>query len=151
MDRQKAFTVTELIMALAIIITVATVVILPLLKVVKQRARKTWAASEIHQLEVALRLYAEDWGTYPNDDGDPIDGCKTLVDALESESRNGPYCEWPADAKDTVGNLLDPWGRSYKYRYDSGEVQGKSVGVAYNIYSAGPNGTYDNADDVTNW
>lgn len=151
MDRQKAFTVAELIIALAIIITVTSVVVLPLLKVVKQRARKTWAASEIHQLEVALRLYAEDCGTYPPDDGEPIDGCKTLIDALESESGNGPYCKWPADAKDTVGNLLDPWGRPYRYRYNSGAVKGKNVGIPYNIYSAGPNGTYDNADDIKNW
>jgi type II secretory pathway pseudopilin PulG len=151
MDRQKAFTVAELIIALAIIIILSAVVVLPFSKVVKQRARKTWAASEIHQLDVALKLYAEDWGTYPHDDEEPIDGCKTLVDALEKKSGNGPYCEWPADAKHTDGNLLDPWGRSYRYRYNSGTVKGKSVGAAYNIYSAGIDGTYDNADDIKNW
>ena len=159
--KDRGFTVIELIVVIGIIFILAAA-LLPVLSKAREMAKKTRAREEIHQLEVALRMYGEDWGRYPDDDeflalNSPY-RCENLIDALEYEVENGPYGAWEEDT--SSDDLFDPWGNAYIYRYNSGTVIGKSIGVAYNIYSAGPNGIYespgpdgiyDNDDDITNW
>ena len=153
MRRDKAMTMVEMVTVIAIIAVLAGI-LLPALSKARQTARETRAASDIHQLEVALRMYAEDCGLYPPDEGpaDPPTGCNSLIDHLETRGVDPPYAQWPDNVKDS-GNLLDPWGRPYRYRYDHGTVQGLSSGVAYNIWSFGPDGQNNNGggDDIKNW
>ena len=144
------FTVIELLAVIAIIGILAAI-LLPALSKARVMAKKSNASGEIHQLVVAIRMYAEDWGAYPNRGG-VNDGtnCGDLVAALEDNVGNGPYCEWPADKK-SGGNLLDPWERSY--RYDIVSVEGAGIGMGYNIWSDGPNKSDDNGagDDIKSW
>ena len=138
------FTVIELLAVIAIIGILAAI-LLPALSKARVMAKKSNASGEIHQLVVALRMYAEDWGTYPTNPSS--DDCDDLIAALEDNVGNGPYCEWPADKK-SVGNLLDPWERSYIYRYPA--TYGGSRGIAFNIWSKGPN-EGDDGDDIKSW
>ena len=139
--KNRGFSVIELLVVVGIIFILAAA-LMPVLSKARQMAKKTRAREEIHQLEVALRMYGEDWGQYPDDEG--AAGSAALITALHAEVENGPYGKWAENP------LLDPWGKTYIYRYDD-TVEGHSIGVAYNIYSAGPDGTYGSNDDITHW
>ena len=143
MIKRLGFTVIEFIIVIGIIFFLAAA-LLPALSRSRQMAKKRNAREVIYQLEVALQMYGEDYGTYPTDGT----GCGNLITWMEREVGNGPYCEWPDDMKDG-SNLLDPWGESYRYRYNTPTVLG--TGIQYNIWSDGPDKEPDTDDDVTNW
>ncbi len=149
MGRQKGFTLMELFMVIVVIFIMGAV-LAPALIRARQTAQARRAEGQIHQLVIALRMYADDWGTYPPDEGsDPPTGCEELIDALESTAKSGPYGEW----SDASGDLLDPWENPYRYRYDTGTVEGASRGVAFNIWSDGSNEINESGsgDDIRNW
>jgi general secretion pathway protein G len=139
MTDKKGFTLMETL-AVIFIMAVIAGIMLPALRRVREGGRVTHARNEINQLIAAIQMYAEDWGDYP-----VADSTAVLLDALED------YSHWPAIVKDeTTGELLDPWGRHYRYRYP-GSPEFRAIGVAFNLYSAGPDGEYGTEHDITNW
>ena len=155
MGRQKGFTLMELFTVIVVIFIMGAV-LAPALIRARQTAQARRAEGQIHQLVIALRMYADDWGTYPPDEGqsppsDPPSGCKELIDALESTVGSGPYGEWTEDQ--SSDNLLDPWENPYRYRYNTGTVEGASRGIAFNIWSDGSNENNESGsgDDIRNW
>lgn len=150
-QKQKAVTLIEIMIVMAIILILGGILIPKLVRRGKQTAKEAWAGSEIRQLQAALVSYSGDWGTYPSDDEDGIDGCVNLVEALESEnSEGGAYWQCPSDSKDSDGNFVDPWGRPYRYRYKTGSIEGAGRGIGYNIWSIGRDDS-DAEDDIKNW
>lgn len=147
--KQKAFTLNELLIVIVIILVLGGF-LLPSLSRARQNAKIRVAEAEINQLVVAIQMYAEDYGRYPDGRGDTNDGtdCGDLIDALEDSVGNGPYSTWPADKKSGT-NLLDPWENSY--RYDIVTIVG--TGMGYNIWSDGPDGENNSGedDDIKNW
>ena len=138
------FTVIEFVIVIGIIFFLAAA-LLPVLSRSRQVAKERNAREVIHQLEVAIRMYAEDCGQYPPDDEG--NGCQKLIDYLENHGVDPPYCEWADDMKDD-GSLKDPWGQKYNYRTST--VEG--TGIQYNIWSIGPDGPSGTTDDdITNW
>ncbi len=171
-DDKSGFTLMELIVV-TIILAVLSAITLPAVMKIKERANIAKAASTIDTLKVALSMYQMDWGFYPQSfEGSQRNGNSatpayntTLLEALLSTSRNGPYYE--VKRTDLVYGsgtdnpiLLDSWGQAYVYVSRCASVtEGGSVGPwhpfddssaeddldrnTYNIYSFGP-------DRVTN-
>ncbi len=153
MIKRLGITVIEFITVIAIILILAAA-LLPVLSKSREMAKKRNAREVIHQLEVALQSYAQDYGRYPYDDGPNPTGCVNLILALDNEAGGIYYCDWPEDMKDGDGNLNDPWGKAYIYRdSDNASLVGKERGMAYNIWSIGPDKSDNNGngDDIKNW
>ncbi len=90
-------------------------------------------------MNMPLTRYRIDMGAYPATG----EGLAALVTAPASaaERWRGPYLDTPG------GKLpVDPWGRPYEYRFP-----GTKNPAGYDLYSKGPDGAPDTADDVGNW
>lgn len=70
----KAFTLIELLIVIAVI-GILVAVILPNLIGMRERARDTVKKNDVNQLKKALRLYFDDFGAYPNDNGSGLICC----------------------------------------------------------------------------
>jgi prepilin-type N-terminal cleavage/methylation domain-containing protein len=69
--RLQAFTLVELLVVIGII-TVLLAILLPALNAARERARRIKCASNLHQIDLALRTYAQDnRGRYPRGIYDP--------------------------------------------------------------------------------
>lgn len=124
------FTLIEL-MLVVIIIGVLVAMVMPRLAGRSEEARRAAARADIEaNIALALDLYELDSGRYPED-----------LDALRikpggSTDWKGPYLKRAP---------LDPWGRSYLYKYP-----GEHNKADYDLYSLGPDGV-ESEDDITNW
>jgi general secretion pathway protein G len=125
------FTLTELMLVVAIIGILAALVI-PRIAGSGDRARIAAVHSDINGgIKTALGNYEVDNGSYP----------RTLQDLLTPPSNaknwHGPYLDKPA---------LDPWQNPYIYYYP-----GKHSPTSYDLLSAGPDGKEGTDDDIGNW
>ena len=161
--RTRGFTIVELIAVIAII-SVLTGLLLAGVAKVRASAKIKKAKATMEQLEAALEMYGQNYGTYP--DNDALDagkfkGCSELIRALEAEDTparkmGGPYVTYANELKATSGpasgSLLDPWGEPYRYHWDTDPLDipsgpnvtaiGQGSGqpnITYNIWSIGPN------------
>ncbi|PKH22437.1 type II secretion system protein GspG [Enterobacterales bacterium CwR94] len=134
-QRQRGFTLLEIMVVIVILGILASLVI-PSLMGNKDRADHQKAVSDIVTLENALDMYKLDNGRYPTTE----QGLKALVTAptlapLPRNYRSDGY----------IRRLpQDPWGNDY--RLISPGVQG-----AFDLFSVGPDGEPDTADDINNW
>ncbi len=131
---QGGFTLIELLLVLAILATLAALVI-PKLAGRSEQASETAARTEIATMSTALDAFEIDNGYYPSGS----DGLFALVDA-PAEARNwrGPYLN-----KDIPS---DPWGSEYVYEYP-----GQLSQYGYDLYSIGPDKRGGTEDDIGNW
>lgn len=138
---QSAFTMLELLTVIAIIAVLAAI-LLPALNRARQHAWETAARTMISSLESALANYMTDYGNYPAASGSD---CGNLITLLESDD----YASFRSEDKSGT-NLLDPWGRSYCYKYPGTHT---SYGLKFDIWSKGADDTTANkdTDDITNW
>ena len=144
LKKEKGFTLMEML-AVIFIMAVLAGIMLPALRRVREGGRVTHVRNEINQLITAIQMYAEDWGDYPVADSTVADSSAVLLEALED------YSHWPDIVKDGAGNLVDPWGEPYIYRYPLDPSDGAPPGVEFLIQSAGPDREYDTEHDITNW
>lgn len=162
--RRDGFTLYELLLVI-VVIGILSAILFPVMMRARIKSYETTASSDIGQLTAAIRMYAEDWGTYPPDAtvyGSGYD-CGVLMRALEhgkDASGRGEYIEYPVSRKNGTSpdsDLLDPWGKPYQYKMTATLV-GK---VSYNLWSMGKNkgdNTHDSVppdddyvDDIGNW
>ena len=155
--RTRGFTIVELIAVIAII-SVLTGLLLAGVAKVRASAKIKKAKATMEQLEVALEMYGQNYGTYP--DNDALDagkfkGCSELIRALEAEDTparkmGGPYVTYANELKATSGpasgSLLDPWGEPYRYHWSTNPPKVTAIGqsnsstnITFNIWSSGPN------------
>jgi general secretion pathway protein G len=92
-------------------------------------AKEKIARGDLSSLDLALKMYRLDVGSYPGSDAG--------LDALLSTAGKGPYLERAP---------VDPWGRKYAYRYP-----GSRNPNGYDLSSAGKDGREGSADDIGNW
>ena len=72
--KHQAFTLIELLIVIAVI-GILVAVILPNLIGMRERAMDTVRKNDVNQLKKALRLYFDDFGAYPNDNGSGLICC----------------------------------------------------------------------------
>lgn len=126
---QDGFTLIE-IMVVILIIGLLALMVVPRLRGVADRAKRTKAQADIQELKQALDRYYLDNGSYPTTD----QGLQALVTPpsggrLPSNYEQGGYIE-------KLPN--DPWGNQYFYQSD---------GSTYALKSFGPDGV-QSADDI---
>ena len=126
---QDGFTLIE-IMVVILIIGLLALMVVPRLRGVADRAKRTKAQADIQELKQALDRYYLDNGSYPTTD----QGLQALVNPptagrVPSNYEQGGYIEkLPSD----------PWGNQYFYQSD---------GSTYALKSFGPDGV-QSADDI---
>jgi general secretion pathway protein G len=134
-DRQRGFTLMELLVVLAILGLLMSLVGPRVLNQLGGAKTKT-AGIQIKDLEQSLEMYKLDVGRFPSTE----EGLAALVKKPGSAAGwNGPYLK--SDVP------LDPWKREYHYKYpgDNGELD---------IYSYGQDGQAGGESedaDVGNW
>lgn len=103
-----------------------------------EEARRKCAYADVNGgLRSVLEMFRDDCGRYPT----ATEGFKVLVEAPADGSLTnwrGPYLDSPSPE--------DPWGHEYVYRFPA--VHSTN---GYDVYSKGPDGVGDTADDIGNW
>jgi general secretion pathway protein G len=125
-------------MIVVIIIAALSAMVVPRLSNRSEQAKITVAEADINSnIGLALKLYRLDNGRYPT----TAQGLKALLAKPSStpvpKNWNGPYLETEP---------LDPWKTEYGYK-----CPGARNTDGYDLYSFGPDGIEDSADDITNW
>ncbi len=131
---RAGFTLLEIMIVVLIIGLLIGVAV----KGVKQLeyARVIAAQANIQSYKTALVQYSGMTGNYPTTE----QGLKALITKPTGEPRPR---NWRAVMDEPI---LDPWQHEFYYLHP-----GKHNPTNYDIYSAGPDGIPDTADDVGNW
>ena len=134
---QRAFTLLEIMIALAILALLVGLAVTNLDTVFGNAQTTTAKLFVSESIKLPLSSYRIAMGDYPS----TADGLQALITAPanKAESWHGPYFQDPKIP-------LDPWGEPYVYRYPG--VHNKT---GYDIYSKGPDKQDGTADDIGNW
>jgi len=111
---QKGFSLTELLVALAILALIMGVAAPRIIGQLSKSKTKT-AQIQIEQFDAALELFLLDAGRYPT----TSEGLEVLIRNVSDD----PFWSGPYINKRTTP--LDPWGRAYKY--DPADTAGPTV------------------------
>lgn len=166
------FTLIEMLVVVAVIATLIGI-LLPVLKTVRDNAKRTRALSDIRSLELALQNYYNEYGKWPdttvtwsiftgtlNGNRDPYSGVNI---ANTDNPRGTKFMDFDKTSLGTFSRYIDPWGNSYKILLDNGlqsldiaawtdavasdgmvrDRQNVSIMKPIAIYSFGPNGLDD--------
>ena len=123
-DRQRGFTLLELLVVLAIIGLLVGLVAPAALHQLGS-AKEKIAHQSIERITSVLDMYKLDIGSYPTTD----QGLQALISRPPGLARwDGPYMK---------GNKIpeDPWGRPFQYRSPS-----QRPGHEFDLFSLGPSG-----------
>ena len=130
---QAGFTLVELLLVLVILATLAALV-LPKFTGRTEQARTTAAQTQLSTFGTALDAFEIDTGTYPYG----ADGLSMLIiPPSDLTGWRGPYLK--SDIP------FDPWGNPYTFEYP-----GRNNPTGYDLMSAGPDGQFGTADDISN-
>jgi general secretion pathway protein G len=130
------FTLTEILIAIALIVIITTVAVTNITGVYERGQEQAAHMFVSEAAEPALLSYRIDMGSYPTTD----QGLRALVEKpAGAVGWRGPYLK--ADAK-----LQDPWNSDYQYAYP-----GAHNPQGYDLWSDGPDKTSGTADDIGNW
>jgi general secretion pathway protein G len=134
------FTLTEILIAIALIVIIVTVAVTNLSGVLDQGKVTAASIFVTQSVETPLLSYKLAMGHYPRTE----QGLQALVTCPDGESTmswHGPYLN-------TSDVPLDPWKNPYHYAYPSTHGQ---TGDKYDVWSTGPSGTDGAADNIGNW
>ncbi len=130
------FTLIELLVVLSILSLLAFIAVPQVLKYLSG-AKTDTARIQVQNLAGTLDLYRLDVGSYPSEEL----GIRALIERpSDAERWNGPYIR-------KREMLIDPWGRSYMYRYPGEHGE-------FDLYSLGADdaeGGEGEDRDVTSW
>jgi general secretion pathway protein G len=134
--RDAGFSLIELMVVILIMGVLATTIMLSLAPVGDQ-SRITKVRADLAAFDTALEMYNLDMASYP-DSQSGLNALKTPpANANQALYRTGGYIKQLRD---------DPWGKPYNF-----EAPGRRSGLAYDVYSAGPDMVPGNQDDIGNW
>lgn len=128
---RKGFTLIELLVVISIISLLSSVV-LSSLNNARMKARDTKRLSEIRQFVIALDLYLQNFGSYPNSDGAGCGGWDTpgngtFISSLVTNGYMSRHLTDPVSGKD--GNCSN----FQYYRYNAGDYGCDSARGAYYV------------------
>lgn len=115
MQRQKGFTLVELLVVVSII-ALLIAMLLPAIERARHTARLLMCASNLRQIGVGLMTYVSEWGEYPPpghvsvyiiwENGSPFDNRQNLVDIAAGASKDIYFCPLfrGARPKDSTGS-----------------------------------------------
>jgi general secretion pathway protein G len=168
---KRGFTLIELLIVVAIVGVLVAVLVAVLLGA-RSRAKVGQARDFVdNALSIAITKWQDDrkagrrdiFPTSDYNDSDVYEGTRKLFFALVTEpSKAGKEAYIPKDAYNSRDNkggseFVDPWENPYRYRNwaTTGRSAAASKLVKYNkatydVVSAGPDGIFDNDDDVIN-
>jgi general secretion pathway protein G len=158
---RKGFTLTELLIVMAILVLLVSLVG-PRLLGSKAKADVNSVKTQIGMFQSSLERYAIDMNRFPSSE----QGLAALVavpsaDSGEGDSGGGEDVELEGDNEDSAGSgsnwdgpyiktetlPKDPWGNSYRYEYPATH---NKINVP-DIWSFGPDGQENTDDDVVSW
>ena len=131
----RAFTLMEVLLAIALISMLAFLVVGNLGKFMTDSQTNIAKSMVSDAFAVPMMSFKLSVGRYPTTE----EGVKALETAPDSlgERWKGPY----------VRNLpLDPWGNPFQYRFPAQKSKD-----GYDLWSNGPDGQPDTEDDIGNW
>ncbi|MCE2695155.1 MAG: type II secretion system major pseudopilin GspG [Verrucomicrobiota bacterium] len=131
----SGFTLVEMILVLAIVALLVGAAVVNFGGVL-EGGKKTTSKGHISGIISALRAYEVDNMFLPTTQ----QGLSALVE--KPSGRPAPQ-SWSAKLKKLP---IDPWGNPYHYRRPGTKDKG-----GFDVYSAGPDGVPDNADDIGSW
>ncbi len=135
----KAFTLLEILVALAIIGLLAGLAISNSDRIFGQSQEAVARIFVRDSLKTSLVRYKIDVGDYPS----TAEGLAplTAAPANKADRWRGPYVDTPG------GRIpADPWGEPYRYRFPGMRNPG-----GYDLYSLGPDKAEGTSDDIGNW
>jgi general secretion pathway protein G len=106
MNRQKGYTLIE-IMVVVVILGILASLIIPRIVSRPEEARLVKAKQDVHAIESALELYKLDNGFYPSNDQD--------LEALVHEPTGDPQPLHWHEGGYLKKIPIDPWGKPYQY------------------------------------
>lgn len=134
---KHAFTLIEMLVVITVIATLIGIM-LPVLKTVRDNAKKTKALTDIRKLELALQNYYNEYGHWPdtespfkldtmlNGNRDVLTGALWLPSYSDGayfacNPRQIKFIEFDKASLDDSGYFIDPWGKTYKILLDNGQ------------------------------
>lgn len=108
MKKRDGFTLLELLIVVVILGILATFLV-PKIMQKPDEARIVKAKNDIKSMELALKMYKLDNGSYPN----TLQGLKALI--VKPDQSPIPN-NWRAGGYLDTNSVADPWGNAYIYR-----------------------------------
>lgn len=171
LPNRRGFTLIELLIVVGII-GVLVAVLLAVLMTARKKAKINEARNFVDTIiPTAITKWRDDKGKatdkYPlsgaNSNNDIFEGNRLLFNALVTEpNRAGKEAFLAMDAitqgtDRTKPIFVDPWENPYRYRNWANAPKGAKSGAiikyndgTYDLVSAGPDGVWDNEDDIIN-
>ena len=128
---RSAFTLIEMLIVIGLIAAIMSIVVVNFGGTSEQAKFQLVETFVESSVAVPLESYKSAYGQYPS----TSQGLKSLLEPLP-RSQQAPLKKLAAD----------PWGAPYQYRYPGQKNPG-----SYDIWSIGPDGQTNTADDVGNW
>jgi general secretion pathway protein G len=134
---RRGFTLIEIMLVMAIIVIIASGAVLAIQRT-RGRAKIDQAKMYVGVFKTALGLYANDIGYYPSTQ-EGLQALRNCPSSLPNPQKWGPTPYIETDVP------LDPWDREYQY------CNPGRHNPDFDIWSLGPDGQDNTADDVGNW
>lgn len=154
---RAAFTLVELLVVIVIIMILVGIV-LGTAKYAQGKAARSRAQAEIAMLETALEQYKSDNGAYPvtppvrpvNGNAPAYANSPLLYTALTASKAYMTFKPNQLVVKGGVTYIVDPFGSPYDYYCKPGAAD-QINSPTYDLWSNGPDGQNNTADDIVNW
>ncbi|MEX2317781.1 MAG: type II secretion system major pseudopilin GspG [Pirellulales bacterium] len=129
------FTLIEVLLVLVILVILGAIAV-PMFIGVGEGAKAKAALAQVQMFEHAIDTYQITVGQIPASLDDLVN---PPADAKLQKRWNGPYLK-------ENKSLVDPWLNPYNY-----SAKGKQNKNSYDVWSLGPDGQDNTADDIGNW